>query len=377
MLSRGVFKRGSVRILSITILFFGATVLAQAQEWTWSRELVDADGGTFSALAVDDRGNVHIGYLSPEGGGTKYGFRSSATGRWFTMVVDKGNGAVNIALDVQQKPHLCYFPYGKLKYATWDGTRWQIQEIAPKSGERDFTCGLAISPDGTPHLSWYQLTDVSNDLYLHIRYAALKDGAWRANTLDFGTETGKWNCLRVDRMGNVHVSYSAFKENAFRHALIDPRGTWKITTIEDGRTGRDQITIPGMGNSMVLDENQRPNFSYRDEFSLRYAWPEGNHWRIDIVDPNANPAGNMSWINQRTSLALDINGRPHIVYEVDGSLKHAWWDGTRWRVQPMGIAGPEHRYGSLAISKDNVIYIGYSAPEDGAMQVLVGRMVHF
>jgi len=344
---------------------------SHGQEWTWTRELVDTAGGAFSALAVDDDGNVHMGYLSPEGGGTKYAFRS-VNGHWFTAIVDKNNGSVNIALDKEQRPHLCYFPVGTLKYASWDGKMWQIEEVAPGSGERNFTCGIAIDSENNPHLSWYQYTDVAGLAYVHIRHAVRAKGVWRVRTVDFGYETGKWNCLRVDSQGHTYVSYSAFREGAFRFATSNDLGdTWKVTTVEDGRNGRG--TTPGMGNFMVLDQQGKPNFSYRDETTLRYAWPDKDGWRIDVVDPNANPSGNMSWISQRTALALDANGRPHIVYDTDGALKHAWWDGTRWRVQPMGIFGPQHRYGSLAVSKDNIIYIGYSDPEGGTMEVLVGR----
>ena len=345
---------------------------AQAQEWTWTSERVD-DSGAFNALAIDTEGNVHAGYLSPEGGGTKYAFRSAATGRWFTMIVDKGNGLVNIALDSHQRPHLCYLPYETLKYARWDGTDWQIQEIAPKSGNREFSCGIALGPDDAPHVTWYQVTDVANQLYAHIRHAVLKDGVWRARTLDFGFSTGKWSTVHVDRSGIVHVSYSAFKDGAMRYASADSGDTWTVKTVEDGRTGRRDPTTPGLGNSMVLDRNGKPNFSYRDEITLRYAWPEGDHWRIDVVDPNANPYGNLSWENNRTALALDADGHPHIAYDCDGALKHAWWDGTRWRIQPMGIYGAEHRNASIAISKDNVIYLGYSDPEDRSFRVLIGR----
>jgi hypothetical protein len=356
-------------LVAVMLLLCGPR--SHGQEWSWTREVVDVAGGTFSALAVDDAGNVHMGYLSPEGGGTKYAFRTE-TGHWFTAIVDKNNGSVNIALDKSQRPHLCYFPVGTLKYAYWDGKRWQIEEVAPGSGERNFTCGIAVDSDSNPHLTWYQYTDVTGQPYVHIRHAVRAKGVWRVRTVDFGYETGKWNCLRADSQGHTYVSYSAFREGAFRFAMSGDFGdTWKVTTIEDGRNGR--WTTPGMGNSMVLDQRGRPNFSYRDETTLRYAWPDGDGWRIDVVDPNANPSGNMSWISQRTALALDANGQPHIVYDTDGALKHAWWDGVRWRVQPMGIVGPQHRYPSLAISKDNVIYIGYSDPEGGTMEVLVGR----
>jgi hypothetical protein len=360
-------------MLLIVGMLMHLSSMAHSQTWTWTTETVDQDGGTFNSMAIDNEGNVHMGYLSPDGGGTKYGFRSATMGRWYTMLVDKNNGSVNIALDSQERPHLCYLPYQTLKYARWDGSKWQIQEIGPRSGERDYSCGIAIGPNGAPHVTWYQVTDFANQLYAHVRHAVLENGAWRVRTLDFGFSTGKWSCVRVDAQGVVHVSYSAFKDGAFRYATEDRGGDWAITTIEDGRTGRSRGTTPGMGNSMVMDKNGKVSFSYRDETSLRYAWPEGDHWRIEIVDPNANPAESMDWLTQRTSLALDANGNPHIAYETDGSLKHAWWDGKRWKIQPMGIAGPQHRYPSLAISQDNVIYIGYSNPEDGSMRVLIGQ----
>jgi hypothetical protein len=289
------------------------------------------------------------------------------------MAVDKGNGLVNIALDNQEKPHLCYVPYETLKYARWDGNAWQTQEIAPRSGSREFSCSIAVGPDNAPHIIWYQVTDAANQLYAHMRHAVLKDGEWLSRTMDYSFSTGKWSCIHVDSQGRIHISYSAFKDGALRYASTDLQGTWTVATIEDGRTGRREPTTPGLGNSMVLDKDGKPNFSYRDEHSLRYAWPDGDRWRIDVVDPNANPFGNLSWINYRTSLALDANGRPHIAYEVDGALKHAWWDGTRWRIQPMGINGRDHRYPSLLITSDNVIYMGYADPEDGSLRVLVGR----
>ena len=349
--------------------------VAYSQARMWTTETVDTDGGTFNSLALDTEGNVHIGYLSPEGGGTKYAFRSSATGRWFNMVVDKNNGFVSLALDSHQHPHLCYTPYETLKYARWDGNRWQIQEIAPRSGSREFSCGVAVGPGDVPHVTWYQYGDAANQLYLHIRHAELKNGTWLAHTLDLGRETGKWNCVRVDSQGRTYVSYSAFREGAMRLAVSDPNGKWTVMTVEDGRAGNNAGTTPGMGNSLVLDSNGKANLAYRDESTLRYAWPDGNHWRVDVVDPNANPLGNLDWINQRTSLALDTFGHPHIAYETDGALKHAWWDGTKWRIQPMGISGAQHRNPSLAISRDNVIFIGYTDPDDGSLKVLIGTPV--
>lgn len=366
------FSHSFRRWLPLAGFLLGLSSVSWGQQWTWTAEQVDSSG-TFSALAIDTDGNVHAGYMSPEGGGTRYAFRDHNTGRWDSMLVDKNNGFVSLSLDAQQRPHLCYLPYQTLKYASWDGRNWTTQEIAPNSGERDYSCSVAVEANGRVHVIWYQLVLVPDPYYVHIRHAVLTSQGWQEQTLDFGWETGKWNCMRIDEKGRLYVSYSAFKDGAMRYAYTDPQDRWKIVTIEDGKTGRHDATTPGQGNSMVLDKNGNPNFSYRDDVTLRYAWPEGDHWRIDVVDPNANPFENKSWISQRTSLALDANGWPHIAYESDGLLKHAWWDGKRWHVQSMGIRGPRQRYASLAISKDNIIYMGYSDPQSGSFKVLVGR----
>lgn len=362
-------------LLIVYMLLYSSTAAA-SQKFTWTVETVDTEGGTFNSMAVDPEGNVHMGYLSPSGGGAKYAFRSAASGSWFSMVVDGNNGFVSLALDSHQRPSLCYMPFQTLKYARWDGSKWEIGEIAPRSGARDFSCSICIDRDDAPHVTWYQYRDSEDRQALHIRHAALQNGNWLARTLDYGRETGKWNTVRVDSQGHVYVAYSAFREGAFRFASSDSKGNWTVHTVEDGRKGRGEGTTPGMGNSMVIDQNGKPNFAYRDETTLRYAWPDGEGWRIDVVDPDANPSGIIGWAILMTSVAMDSKGRPHIVYQADGSLKHAWWDGTKWQVQAMGIHGSGLQlllYASLAISRDDVIYISYSDPQDGSLKVLVGR----
>lgn len=347
---------------------------SSSQTSTWGVETVDRAGGTFNSMSVDPEGNVHMAYLSPEGNVTKYGFRSARSGQWFNIIVDGNNGFVSLALDSHQRPHLCYLPFQTLKYAHWDGSKWQIEEIAPHSGARDFSCSISIDSKDTPHVTWYQYRDSEDQQALHIRHAVLQDGIWLARTLDYGRETGKWNTVRVDSQGSVYVGYSAFREGAFRYASSDSTGNWTVHTVEDGRQGRGEGTTPGMGNSMIIDRNGKPNFCYRDETTLRYARPDGNGWRIDVVDAEANPSGLIGWAMLMTSVALDSSGRPHIVYEANGFMKHAWWDGAKWQIQSLGIHGRKVLYASLAISQNDAIYIGYSDPQDGSLKVLVGRL---
>jgi len=146
-----------------------------------------------TSLAVDADGNLHVSYYYPVEGQLKYGFRPAKSARWFTMGLDKGFGefSTRITVDPKGNPHICYSP-NILKYASFDGRRWTVQQIDPGGGLVSYFCSLRIGPDGAPQVSWY----VESGTY--IRYAALKNGAWIAQTADAENKPGKWNSMVLD-----------------------------------------------------------------------------------------------------------------------------------------------------------------------------------
>ena len=82
-----------VSVLALLLL----AVDAHGQGWTWKVETVD-QSAKFSSAVVDDLGNLHIAYLK-ELDGIKYGFRPAGSSQWFTMVVDRRQGFVRLAVD--------------------------------------------------------------------------------------------------------------------------------------------------------------------------------------------------------------------------------------------------------------------------------------
>ena len=144
--------------VGIALFFLLLTsVSAAAQSWSWTYETIDQPA-TFPSLAVDASSNLHVSYADSSGA-LKYGFRPAGSSRWFTMVLDKqlGGFTTHLTLDSENNPHICYTP-GMIKYALWDGKQWRIQQIAKGTGEIGYTCSIVIAKDGTPHLTWYQLT---------------------------------------------------------------------------------------------------------------------------------------------------------------------------------------------------------------------------
>lgn len=359
----------------LALLLLASPLGAAGQTWSWSYETADA-WGKFTSLGVDKDGNVHVSYAGDGGSVLKYAFRSAGSDRWFTMALDKQlqDFATNLTLDPQGNPHICYTPR-ELKYAEWNGQKWNIQPIAPGTGSVEYNCTVAIGSDSVPHVIWYHTRSADGANFLHLKYATFEDGVWMARTIDFEGEDGKWNSMVLDAHGNPQLLYSVFPRGELKYAAWDGRD-WKILL----GAAPDGTASAGMGNSLVLNAQNEPEFSYYEttvEYgsssrgSVKFARRKGTGWDVQTVDKVYQRG---SWVGFRSSLVLDKQGFPHISYEDGGALKHAFWDGTRWHVQVVANRATEpYLYSSMAIDKDDTLYISYRDPSDGSLKVAIGR----
>jgi hypothetical protein len=352
--------------LIVGLILFFVPSLARGQ--TWTTEVVDLSGESIS-MAADVDGNIHMSYLGGNGM-VKYGFRPAHTSRWFTMDIPgaASEGSTHlptkIALDPQGNPHVCYTP-GELKYASFDGKHWNIQQIDPASGQISFTCSVAVAPDGTQHILWYQYGMPGGGYYLHLKHAVLRDGVWMARTVDYEGQTGKWNSMVIDPRGVPNISYDSFLKNELKYAYWNSK-EWKVSVVDSPERGG----AGGKGNSLILNRDGKAQISYVRDDALLYAWPTATSWKIDTVSQISTNGG---WLGYRTRQALDPQGNPHIVYEDGGSVKHAFWDGSHWSIQLISGPGPDpNRYEDIAIDHQGTIYIGYRDASDNSVKVAVG-----
>jgi hypothetical protein len=372
--AKGRLRCGSPFCL-VFLLSLALPLLASGQTWKWTSETADV-WAKFTSLAVDKEGNIHVGYAGDSGSVLKYAFRPAASGHWFIMALDKQlqDFATSIGLDAQGNPHLCYTPR-ELKYAQWNGKKWDIQQIAPGTGSVEYNCTVSIGSDGTSHVIWYHTRSADGANFLHLKYATLEDGVWMARTVDFDGEDGKWNSMVLDAKGYPQLLYSVFPRGELKYAVWDGKD-WIIQL-----SARPSGTASaGMGNSLVLNAQGEPEFSYYEtsvEYGaasrgwLKFARRKGNSWASETVDTVYQRG---SWVGFRSSLVLDKQGFPHISYEDFGALKHAYWDGTRWQIQVVsGRAGEPYLYSSMAIDTENNLYISYRDPSDGSLKVAIGR----
>jgi len=355
----------------VSILFFLIVVWPTfGQNWQWTAETVDPDGKS-SSLAIDKNGDVHLSYSSP--GMVRYGFRPSQSSHWYTMDIAPTGGykdlPTKVALDPQGNPHICFTP-AVLKYASFDGKQWGIQQIDPGSGLIEYSCSISFAPDGTPSVTWYQYSAPDGSYYLHVKHAMLENGVWMARTVDYEGQTGKWNSVAVDARGVPHVSYDSFIAGAMKYATWDGK-RWNVSVVDSRDLHHGASYNVGMGNSLILNGAGKAGISYEDLETLRYAWQTDTGWRIDVVDQIKTSGG---WLEYRSRLAIDPQGNPHIAYEDSGTVKHAYWDGSRWKVQIISPAGVERdRFEDIGIDQQGTIYISYRDAMDGSLKVTVGR----
>jgi hypothetical protein len=377
---RLTFKIGRIACLvSLAFLLVPPSALyCQIPTWNWTEETIDAQQARFPSIATDSDGNVHLVYSS-DTEGFKYGFRSAGSKHWFTMPIEGGAGFTSLTLDSKNNPHVCLAinTSGIIKYGSFEGAKWSFQQIAPGTGPVWYSCSVGVSPDGTPHVSWYQEKGPDLSLYGHYKYAVLKGGAWLVRTIDSDPLTGKWHGMVVDGKGNAHISYDCFVNGELKYS-VESGSQWHISVVDSRRLTRSlepQNTVEsvGMGNSLVLDAKGLAHISYQTDSALKYASETGESFKTQVVE-TVRPWG--SWVGYRTGLALDSHSVPHISYEDAGTLKHAYWDGQKWNIQVLARNGSEpYRFSAMAIDKNDGIYIVYRDPMEGSLKLKLGRLV--
>jgi hypothetical protein len=219
-------------------------------------------------------------------------------------------GYTSLALDGSSYPHISYNynddPNGDLKYASWDGSAWNIETVDSTGYVGVFT-SLALDGSGYPHISYWDGTN--GDL----KYASWDGSAWNIETVDSAGSVGYYSSIALDGSGYPHISYWDGTNGDLKYASWDG-SAWNIETV-------DSTGDVGVFASLALDGSSYPHISYYDDTNgdLKYASWDGSAWNIETVDSADN-------VGLDTSLALDGSGYPHISYydDTNDDLKYAF-----------------------------------------------------
>jgi hypothetical protein len=268
---------------------------------------------------------------------------------WDIQVVDEnasgiGYGYCPIVVDADNNPHIAYSGAPKMRYASWNGTGWNIQQIEYASAH-----DLALDADGNPHITFGSLA-----------YASWTGTDWDIQTVT--TNHTVYSSLALDSSGNPHIAYITGNELQYAN---QNEANWNIQTV----TVDDNLPDIDPALSLALDSNDTPYIMYYTPSSyvdnstgeeyrsvnVKLAVWKNSSWNIETVLASSNffDFGNM---------VLDSKGYPHFLATQlrFSAVLHVSWDGSAWNIQTVASNVSLRNIGFLALGPDdlpNIIYM--------------------
>lgn len=237
---------------------------------------------------------------------------------WTTRQLDEGTDGVEMSFrfDAQGVGHFAYGKASTLHVGRALPGEAPLRLDAFQAWEAD---GLVVDGAGTRHVLYFWQGVVY--------YAHDRDGTWRTVSLGEGIPGG----LALDASGVLHVVLTQ-KVNAFTSFFAhgtDPGGDWSPTRLDAlGIAGdRVKLTVDAAGHAHFLFIRLDPRAD-----TLWYASNASGTWQAERLTPDIGGASP----RRRAALALDAQGRPHVLAS-DGTDAWLWLkDGATWTKRRVG-----------------------------------------
>ncbi|MCX5894371.1 MAG: hypothetical protein NTZ51_00855, partial [Proteobacteria bacterium] len=331
----------------------------------WVTQTVDArgDNGTYTSLACEANGTVHIAYYDSGNRALKY--TTNATGSWVSETVDAtGDGGTDIALaiDANGRAHISYYNASDLKYATNASGSWQTA-IVDYAGDVGGWSSLALDGQSHAYISYYEWLNTGGG---RLKFATNKNGSWETQVVDNASDdVGPYTSMGLDSKGAAHISYYDYDNGVLKYST-NASGSWVASTVDD-ESALDMYT------SLAVDAKDAIHISYfaqQDEFSgsLKYATNASGSWAVETVD-----ARGMS--GMYCSLALDSSGSAHISYYYvpTRDLKYATNASGSWQIQSGDSRLNVGKYSSIALDGGGSVHISYLDATDTVLKYATDR----
>lgn len=182
---------------------------------------------------------------------------------------------------------------------------------------------------------------------------------WQIDTVD--TEgPGRFTSLKIDRQGNLHVAYvPEIAGHPLKYAFWD-HSIHKWFTM--------QVTGNGSFCTLVLDSKQYPHISYADfgtglGAKLKHAFWDGTSWKIVPIEIQKGAV-----VAYYTSIALDAEDHPFFSYydyaDPTNSfrlrMRAVFWMGSYWEALTVDPQGGSGKFNSIAVDSKGRPQIAYA-----------------
>jgi hypothetical protein len=341
-------------LLAIVLVALMGTV---ARATPFVNEIVDGIGtamGECNDIAMDSHGNPHVSYSDDDNHTLMYAVKIG--GVWRREVVPGSEGVLeertSIALDSHDQPHIIYWKTAAdgadANYAAKIGGAWVLDTLVVQGNAGD-ALSIAVDANDVPHCVYkattnYAGTTVSKVFYTYrVPYWPTDRWAEREEVDTFGG--GAYPEIAIDAKGRPHVGYVGLTGgiSGIRYAVRNG-GAWSKYDVE-GPTGG----IVGI----ALDPQDRPHLSYQFNSDLHHAYNPGNGWVKE-------PADTVGWVGEESAIAVDASGVIHISH-FDGTNSALHYaskrPGQSWTVEIVDAEGYTGCYTNIVVDHQDVPHI--------------------
>ena len=244
----------------------------------WISEIAAQNGGYYNSLAVDSSGTPEISFysISPDSGiGSLRFTKLTSQGTWQMQIVD--NSADNtgewnsLAIDSNGNPHISYiYGDGSLRYASWDGTAWEIDgNVSSTNSSSNLVssalstdCRLILNQSNTPLITYENV--ISTDL----EYAYYEGGTWANMAINTINGTNGQISMALNSLGTSYISYETATTNLGYGYLIPFNAS--ANPVGGTYTSNQTVTLtstPGTSIYYTLDGSNPTNSTTRIAYS--------------------------------------------------------------------------------------------------------------
>jgi hypothetical protein len=212
-----------------------------------------------------------------------------------------------------------------LRHDWWDGSRWNFETLdGPGSAYSGHTTDAVGSSDSM----------VVYNGQLHVLTADSTASSLRHDWWD----GSRWNFETIDGSGSAYSGHTTDAVGFGNNSMIVYNGQLHVLTLD--HTG--PIGLPAS--------------------SLRHDWWDGSRWNFEILDgPGSSYPGHSTDLVGIDNSVTVYNGQLQ-VFTNDlsaGSLRHDWWDGSRWNFEVLdgpGSAYPGRSTDPVGLSNAVLVY---------------------